>query len=1433
MTEPESQPPAQPDVQPPAPSEAAPPSRLRRFFLRHLPLSIATAALLLAAALLGLYVWTSSSGFENLVRRRLEGRIQSATGGRVEIASFHWRVMSFEADAGGVVLHGFEAPGEVPYARVERLRVSLSLLGFWSPRILLRELIVYRPAIHLIVYPDGSTNQPHPGRPQKPALATLFDLKAGHVAIQQATLDYENRAASFDFQNRFTLLDFQASDASLRMTYLPALPGHAESFRVEAAAADLALSRGERKPGAPAIAPPVQGAFQATLDLERDNATLRSLTLTAHGQGPASQSHALQISGSLINFAEPHWQARVAGDLDMRLLNPVFGYPFAPQGIARLDLAAAGSAGQFRTDGAVHIENGSYIGTGVIATGVGFDAQVHADPERLLVTGIVARLRQGGQMEGEVTLSHWLPPIAGAAVMRPTTRTSAKAAASKAKALKPPLHPPPVTVPVNGKVTAIITGVSLDALLDMVGQPPFQRLGLDALLNGSAQANWTDGDDRTLAVAATLALSPSPQGVPGEVPSSGAIDGIYTQRDGAVDLRTLQLRTPASQIAASGHLGAYPLSSPTALAVDVHSRNLWEFDTVLRDLGLTRDGKQGVAALPVSLAGEGTYHGSWNGSLVDPHLSGIAKASQFTIDIPPSANSAQPQPLRLDSVEATGTYTALRIDLAHARLTRGQAAVDLDGSLIAASPVLSSGAAPLPSFDANSLLRLHLRAGKADVNDILPLTGIKPPLTGVLNAQFDLSGPLHNLDGAGWFELDGGSVYGEPVSRIRAQGTVAGQVFKLASVTVNDQAGKILGSGAYDLNSSRFQLDFQSTGFDLSRLQSLSSRGLAVTGKLSFSIAGSGTFDDPRLEARASIAGLALSGEPMGGLDFVARTANRVATYDVTTRLEAAALTLHGQTDLGVGNQTQAKLEFSRFNIGAILQQTHIPGLNGESALAGAVTVEGPLAQPDKLRGEARLDQLELTVAGVHLRSQGGLHATLANARVTLDPLHITGEETDLRAQGNLALTGNHQLDFASSGAINLKVAQTIDPDLTAGGNSTFEVQAHGTLHNPGLSGRIDFQNASLSLEDIPNGLSQLHGSLEFNQNRLEVRSLTAMSGGGLLSVAGYLAYQNGLFADLTVTGNQIRIRYPQGVSSLADATLRLQGPQNNLLLSGNVLITRFTMNPDFDIAALAAQASTASAIAPLEAPSNHVRLDVRIASSPQLNFQNAYAKLAGDVDLRLRGTLATPSLLGRVSITEGSAMIAGTRYELQRGEISFTNPVRIQPSIDLNATARVEEYDITLGMHGTFEKPTVTYRSDPPLPEADVVALLALGRTENQERIYTQQQEQSGANPTTDALLGGALNATVSSRVQKLFGAGSVKVDPNYIGALGNATSRIIVEEQLGSNVTLTYATNVNSTAQQLIQAEIAVTHHLSRQFARDESGVFSMVFKATRRFK
>ncbi len=1396
------------------------------------------AALLLIAAFLGLVIWAGSPACEDLVRRRLVASIEAATGGHVEIAAFHWHLLDLDAEASGLVIHGREAAGEAPYAQVDRLHVRISVLGFFSPRILLRDLEAIHPAFHLIVYADGSTNQPQPRKPHKsnrPALDTLFDLQAGHVALEQGTLDYEDRAADFDAQNRQVRLDFAANDFSMLLSYVPAQGSIAESYRIDAGARDFHLTRGEVSHP---LAQPVDGYAQLRLDLMRNAAYLRSLRLTARSKGVPERT--LTVTGSLIDFSRPRWQGTAQGELDMRLLEPVTGFPNSPEGIAHVNLTGAGHDGQFRIDGLVHVDGGAYIAPGVNARGVGLDAHVHADPQQLLITQVVARLRQGGQLEGVVALDHWLLPVPGTPIVKAATPPTEKKhwqigrkEQAPAKPAPPQPHPAPVTIPVNGKVTAQLKDVSIDTVLDIVGQRPFQRLGIDGRLNGPATATWTNGDTRTLAVGANLSMSPSSRPVVGESPATGSIDATYTDRDGAVDLRTLDITLPASHLVARGHLGAYPANSVTAISVDFQSSSLGEFDTVLRDLGLKREGRSGTGALPGALDGEAEFHGTWSGSLIDPHLDGNAKATNISIELPPSPNDKlrRPQYVHWDALDATGSYSASRIAIDRSQLVHGQATISMEGSLTALQA--AHAATAKPSFDSNSLLHVHLNASKVGVDELWPIIGKTLPVSGKLNTQVDIDGQIRALDGSGWVELDHGVVYGEPVSRIRAQGKMVGRVVHLDSVTVNDEASGLSASGTYDLQSRQFQVTAQGTDVDVSRIQRLQQAGTAVTGSLGFNLTGSGNIDDPQLQARGTLNGLTLGGERVGGVQILAHTANHNLIYDLTTHFESASLSAHGQTALSGDYATQAKLDFSQFNIAALLMVAHVPDLTGESQLAGTVTIQGPLAKPNQLRGEARLQDVAVTISGVHLHSDGPVHASLANSRVVLDPIHVTGEQTDLHAKASIDLQANRQLDLTANGSINLKLAEMLDPDLTASGTTTFQVEAHGPLQNPGLRGRIDFENASLALEDLPNSLSQLHGTLEFNQNRLEVKSLTAMTGGGQLSVSGYLAYQHGIFADLSVSGKGVRIRYPEGVSSLADANLQLRGTRNNLLLSGGVMITRFTISPDLDIAALANQASKVQPVAAPDAPSNRVRLDVHIQSSPQLNFQNAYAKLAGDVDLHLRGTLATPSLLGRISVTEGNATIAGTRYELQRGEIAFTNPVRIEPSIDLNATARVEDYDITLGLHGSPSKLNVSYRSDPPLPEADVVALLALGRTQNAQQIYGQQQEAVAANPTTEALLGGALNATVSSRVQRLFGAGSVKVDPNYLGVLGNSTTRITVEEQLGKNLTLTYATDVNTTQQQLLQAEIAINRHVSLLVARDESGVFSMVVKATRRYR
>lgn len=1414
------------------PEMSPPPSTSRRRHLRRLIWGGSGIALLLIISLIGLYFWASSSSFENIIRKRMIARIEAATGGRAEIRSFRWRLLKLEADIDGLTLHGREPQGEAPYAQVDSAHVAISVLDFWSPRVLLRNLEIARPQVHIITYRDGTTNIPQPRAKSTSSsrpIDTLFDLQAGHVEVEHGLIDFDDRSdEADDFQDRHIPLDFGANDVGLVMQYLSAHGTDPEKYHLDANVRDLHLSRGQ---ASHPEAPPVEGQIQASADITRSAVYLRSMQVTAHSKG--SRDRQLNIAGELQGFTHGHWTATAQGELDLKLLEPATGYPSTPEGIVRLNLAAQGQQGEFRIDGTVHADNASYIGTGVVSRGVTLDARVHADPLHLQINGVTARLRQGGQLEGDVLLDHWIAPLSSAPVMEaavPVKRE--KKGRSHEPAVVPAAHPKPDNLlHTNGKVHAYFRNVALDTVLDLVSSPPFQRLGLAAQINGPTTAEWNNGDVDTLSVAAKFKLNPAASPREGETPTGGTIDATYLQRTGDVDLRTLEVVLPSSHLTAQGRLGAYPMTSPTGINVDFQSRNLGEFDTLFRDLGLTRNGKVGTAALPLSLAGEADFHGTWAGSLLDPHLGGSFKATNFSMEIPATSADAQARSVHLDSLDLTGSYSAEKIAIEHGQLHHGDAAVTLDGTLTAVSAPGKKFVHP--RFDSNSLLHANVHADKINADEIASLLGKDFPLAGTVSARLFVDGPYSALNGNGWIQVENGTLYGEPLTRGRADGNIAGQVVQLSSVSLTSPAGTLNASGSYDLNTKRFTVNARTSSLEIAKLDHLRQQTTNVEGNLGFTLTGSGTLDDPRLEAHATVSSLSVGGEKFGTIDIAARAANHSATYDLTSQLEGAELSAHGQTSLTGDYDTKAALKFSRFDIGHLLAAAHVSGLNGNSNLEGSVDLAGPLAHPNQMRGEARIKDLALTVSGVHLHSDGGLHATMGNSQIKLDPLHVTGEQTDVHVQASVNLSEKRRLDLAANGSINLKLAETIDPDLTASGTTTFRVEAHGPLSDPNLTGRIDFENASLALEDLPNSLSQLHGTLEFNQNRLEVKSLTAMSGGGQLSVTGYLSYQHGLYADLALKGKSIRIRYPQGVSSAADINLQLQGPQNNLLLSGNVMITRFTVSPELDLVALAAQSTKSQTIAPADAPSNHVRLDVRIQSSPQLNFQNAYAKLAGDVDLRLRGTVASPSLLGRISITEGSATIAGTRYELQRGEVTFTNPVRIEPTIDLNATAHVEDYDITLGIHGSLDQKAITFRSDPPLPEADVVALLALGRTQDQQRLYTRQQEQLASNPATDALLGGALNATVSSRVQKLFGAGSVKVDPNYLGVLGNSTTRITVEEQLGRNLTLTYATDVDTTAQQLLQAEIAINRHVSLLVARDESGVFSMVIKATRRFR
>jgi translocation and assembly module TamB len=357
-----------------------------------------------------------------------------------------------------------------------------------------------------------------------------------------------------------------------------------------------------------------------------------------------------------------------------------------------------------------------------------------------------------------------------------------------------------------------------------------------------------------------------------------------------------------------------------------------------------------------------------------------------------------------------------------------------------------------------------------------------------------------------------------------------------------------------------------------------------------------------------------------------------------------------------------------------------------------------------------------------------------------------------------------------------------------------------------------------------------MNGTLVFNQDKLEVEHLAGRVGGGQVSFSGYITYGNTIGFDLSSRGTDVRFRYG-GVSVTADQSLRLNGTLKSSTLTGEITITRFAQIPAVDV-------SSSLGPPPIEVPNptsplNNLRLDVRIASAPELTVQTTLAKLSGGVDLRLRGTGTRPTLLGRINIAEGDVKLNGTKFHLDRGDVTFANPVRIDPVIDIEATTRVRDFDITIGLHGTMERLTTTYRSDPPLSSDDIIALLAFGRT--QEEAYASGSTSTGSlgEGAGGLVLGQALNQAVSNRVQKLFGVSSIRINPSVGGADNNPSARLTVEQQVSNNVTLTYITNLTQSAQQVIQFEYNINTEYTLLGIRDENGVVSFDLLVRKRKK
>jgi translocation and assembly module TamB len=1422
------------------------------------------AVVVLVAVLFGTFAWYSTTDdFNRRVGAEVVKVLEDATGGRVELRkiSFDLRHLAIEAD--GLVIHGSEALSEAPYLSVDKIDLRVKLLNLFSyvsgtgvsSHVRLSYLSVEHPQFHLIVDKDGKTNQPEPKHPNtsKTSLTdTLLDLKAGEVIVANGVALLNDRAIPFDMAAR---------ELDAEVHYLSSTDRYGMTVDLK----DLRTKMAKQVEA--------HSTLHVVMQLGRDAVDLQQLEFAS------GKSSKLEATGSLTNFAKPEWQTKVKGSVELKQVSVLADVDGLNAGSVDLDLnghncVTPPSVAQKRPPfwrrshpletakpskplppdpdcvagyllvGTAKIHKASYRNEHVRLHDVDGGATLHVTPTDLLLTALTGYLPGGGSAAGDLRIANWLgeaPPSKDVAAGSPTTKAAVTTVNTTAKTVgaKAPITDTkvPQVQPSHAYLTATLTKIPLRTIMDVTAPEHYGDLGFDTAVSGPVKVEWGGAAKYiadTVEVDGNLTFAPTGvkrKGALNDVPVTGQTVAHYTGRNETVRIQSVTLQMPQTNFEASGVLGVNEGDPLTDLRVDMTVRDLSEYNQLLTTLDLEGNGKKGTAAIPVTLHGAMQFNGTAKGRIANLDVKGHMQATNAEFALGTTD-------VLLDSVVMDAEYSPdSGVVVASSTIKRGTAVLNIEGKIAPRKMVSRRGVATYV-WDDGMALDAKAQLADAAMVDVLQIIGQqgKIPVTGTIAVNGHAVGTLSSLSGGGHVSLVNGVAYGEPYQSAVAELTVQGKDIEANNVVLKAHGVQIAGNGGYDVGSEHLHAHIEGHDILLSKFAVVQNAKTDLDGTVTLVADANGTMTQPGLKANIKLAGVTYQGRGIGEATVEAHSDGETVYFTANSTLVGAKVNSTGQTGLTGDYPMQAKLTIAGLDIGKPMAMFGPGDMKAQSMINGMATVSGPLRTPKALSGEAELSQVDMKLQGIELKAAEPLRVGLRDGVATLEQVHITGQDTNMQASGTAQLLGatdpkGGKLDVKAVGSVSMALLHTFNSDLTSTGKMEFTVAAGGRVMNPTLTGKVQFDNVNVAMDGIPNGLSNMNGTLVFNGDRLQVESLTATTGGGTLKIGGSIRYKNGIYADLTATGDVVRVRL-YGLSATANANLRLQGTPENSVLSGTILMTRFGIGQDVDFAAFGSPGGVSATPDP-NSPANNIRLDVRVTSAPQLDFQNSYAKLAGTVDLTIRGTAAVPSVLGRIEINDGSATFAGTKYQLQRGEIYFTNPVRIDPIIDLDATAQVENYDITVGLHGTSTNLKPTYRSEPPLSESDVFALLALGRTQEEAQLYQERQAQQGTDPTTSALLGGALNATVSNRVEKLFGVGSVKIDPAFVGTLGQSSARITVQQQLSRQITATFATNVNTSAQQLIQVQYDLNHDNSIVVTRDESGVFSVVYKLRKRYR
>ncbi len=910
----------------------------------------------------------------------------------------------------------------------------------------------------------------------------------------------------------------------------------------------------------------------------------------------------------------------------------------------------------------------------------------------------------------------------------------------------------------------------------------------------------------------------------GGIPISGTLD---VSKSGRSDLRfgNSELAMQSTQISFHGNSG-------TGIEALIDTTNLADVISVLDFVKINHPAKGFAVLLP---GGSAHFTGRLTGSLPNPLVQGTVLLTRLR------AGGEQ-----WDRLRAQGTLTPHSLECS---------SLTADGALLHAS---GSAYVELQNWQvlANAPFRLQGSYNGIDVPAFLSrYTSIRSLVEhGTASGTFEISGSVRQPSGNAHLTVKGLSAHGEEAERLEATAVFSGNDVRIQHGFMEGIAGgRIYFSGLYTHRPGDWQdghLSARTDGNELPiqdfRFVRTFAPDLTGNAYINAEVTADvvhGFLHFSQVTGHTAVRNLFSNGIELGSVNADVATRSQTLNFSLQGDVRDSRFRGRAQVRLVEDAPLAGELQFDRISLvtlKSLFRPDKTQDLRLQGFMKGGIEFRGFLAHLSLVRSTIHIDRLQLTSPlqpDFNLYNQQPIVLDVSEGKAAIRSFELLGKETKLSVSGSAGYSRTAPLNFDIDGSVDLRVLQLFDPNLDSSGQSLVKASVGGTLANPTLKGRLELNNASLVLRNFANGLTAVNGMVMFTEDRATIERLTATSGGGLLRVGGFVSYGGSgpLVYHIDARADSVRLRYAS-VSVTANTDLRLTGTSTSSVLSGSATVSRIVFNASTDVGNV-----LGAFAAPVPTPANQkdlltgLHLDIGIESSPDLQISTALSRdVEAGIDLRLRGTPDRPVLLGSVSANQGDIRAFGTRYSINRGQISFINTSKVEPVLDLDLQTRARGITVDVTITGTLNHLNVAYRSDPPLQPRDIIALLTVGRTPQEaSNVQTTQAatDSSAVQPGANSVLGQAM--VPASGLSKLFGVTNIKLDPLVQGISNTTQSRLTLEQQVSRAITVTYVTNLEQTSEQIFRIEWSLDPQYSVVAVRDDNGEFGVDIQYKKRFK